>query len=290
MGSGDRRKNGFQNRVQTGFLQRLTENLWRAARAESGVAALILVLALAVLAAFILIAALPAWKRHLEDVRMTYDVQSVVTAKDVAKITYLQDGESGLVTYYYDELTHCCLSREKIGTIVPYGRSFAEQNRNGETGAAGIPNLGEEGGAQLLAVIVGEESVRARWTGKTWTYYDYTLMSREERAALRGSELAEMDRDSARRAARAARARYEEDNAEALRRGEEPGPVVYRYDIFSDTAIPEEQSSEEQAGGEQPGEALLSPVPVPYGVLFSGVVEVRIQGTQIETVWREELP
>ncbi|MDD2355981.1 MAG: hypothetical protein PHS72_07995 [Lachnospiraceae bacterium] len=204
---------------------------------RSGLALLILLLIVAVTAAVIIIIAVSAYQQHLRDAKMTFDKETVATAHDVAAVKYLQDGGDGLTIYYYDELTHKCLDRAEIGTIEPYGRSLAAQNKNAEKGAVGVPNLGDKGGAQLLAVVVENEVIHSRWTGKKWTYYDYTLMDKAERGTLTWDDKREMDKDSVAKAISASTAQYEKDNSRKLKNNEDPGIAVYDYNIKTDEAI-----------------------------------------------------
>ena len=168
----------------------------RKLRSSAGTLLVIVLLAIAVAAAFVLIIAVPGYINHLNNSKITMDAQSVVTAKYVAEVTYLQDQETGLKVYYYDELTHTCLDKKQIGLITPYGRSSKELNAHQETGAVGIPNLGGDDGAQILCVIVeeGYDTV-ARWCGKSMTYEDYNNMSQRERALLTSADYAEMDKN-----------------------------------------------------------------------------------------------
>ena len=204
---------------------------------RSRAALLVVLLIIAVAAAVIMIIIVPAYQQHLRDAKMTFDKETVATAHDVAAVDYLQDGGNGLVIYYYDEITHKCLNRDEIGTIKPYGRSLAAQNKNAETGAVGIPNLGDKGGAQLLAVVVENEVIHSRWTGKTWTYYDYTLMDKAERETLTRDDKREIDKDSVSKAILAATAQYQKDNRGKLKNNEDPGIAVYDYNIKTDEAI-----------------------------------------------------
>ena len=164
---------------------------------EEGTLLIIVLLVIAVAAAFMLIIVIPGYKNHLDKADLTCDAQSVVTAVYVAEVTYLQDGESGPVLYYYDELTHKCLDREHIDEITPYGRSRRELNLNGETGAVGVPNTGGDNGAQFLCVLVEEGyDTIARWCGKTLTYEDYNFMTPRERQLLTNADLDQMRRNA----------------------------------------------------------------------------------------------
>lgn len=206
---------------------------------QSGLALVTVLLLIAVIAAAVLILAIPGYQQHLKDAKLTMDIQSVQTCEDVASIRYLQDGAPGLQIYYYDELSHQCLDRAAIDSIEPYGRSSREQNLHGETGARGIPNLGEDhGGAQLLAVAVQEGTqVNIRWTGHDWSYLDYYYMYPAERETLTEAILAEMDRDTIVKAKNAAVSQYRKDFGKALDRGENPGTAIYDYNALNDSAV-----------------------------------------------------
>lgn len=196
---------------------------------------LIIVLAVAAAAAAVLIFIVPQYRQHRIDQRRTFDAESVATARDVCKIQYLTDAESGLVVYYYDELSHKALHRDRIGEIRPYGRCSRAENLHKETGAAGVPNLGSRGGAQLLAVAVSDGApVNERWTGKKWTYPDYYYMTQAERLQLTGSQRREMDQSSVRLAKSLAKETYEAAFERQLKEGEDPGTVVCVYDALQD--------------------------------------------------------
>lgn len=198
---------------------------------RNGISIIAFLLLILVIVAIVFVIAIPAYNSHLKAARLTFDAETVSTAHDVASVRYLQDGESGIITYYYDELSHKCLLRNEINTIKPYGRSFESENLNGETGAVGIPNLGKAGGAQLLAVTVESNSIRMRWTGKAWTYNDYLLMDKAEKNMLTSNDLHEMDRASVEKAVAAATAQYKAVYKKALRNNDNPGIAVYDYDI-----------------------------------------------------------
>lgn len=204
---------------------------------------LTIVLTVAVVSAAVLIFIVPQYRQHRIDQRRTFDAQSVATARDVCKIQYLTDGESGLVVYYYDELSHKALSRSRIGAIKPYGRCSRAENLHKETGAAGVPNLGRRGGAQLLAVAVSNGTpVNVRWTGKKWTYPDYYYMTQAERLQLTGSVRREMDQSSLRLAISLARETYKVDFEHQLKDGEDPGTAVYVYDALQDLVYYDEEA------------------------------------------------
>lgn len=218
---------------------------------EAGLALVTVLLIIAVAAAAVLIIAIPGYQQHLRNAKLTMDIQSVQTCEDVAAIRYLQDGAAGLQIYYYDELSHQCLDRKDIGTIEPYGRSSREQNLHEETGARGIPNLGEDhGGAQLLAVAVQEgEQVNIRWTGHDWSYLDYYYMYPAERETLTEDILAAMDQDSVGKAKKAAISRYRDDFRKSLDREEDPGTAVYDYIALNDSVVYDAESGAVPDGG-----------------------------------------
>ncbi len=165
-------------------------------RNEDGMILPIAILLVAVIACSILFIVIPGYQEHLRNARIETDSTSVATARDVASITYLQDGAQGLVTYYYDELTHTCLPLPKLSSIEPYGRTSAEDNKNAITGAKGVPNFGTEGGAQLIAITIqNDQIINLRWTGKKCTVLDYELMTVAERNALTDRQKDEIEAD-----------------------------------------------------------------------------------------------
>ncbi len=172
---------------------------------EDGMILPIAILLTAVVVCCILFVVIPGYQEHLRNARIETDSTSVATARDVASITYLQDGAQGLVTYYYDELTHKCLPLSKLSTIEPYGRTSQEDNKNAVTGAKGVPNFGTEDGAQLLAVTIQDDTIiNIRWTGKKCTVLDYELMTMAERNALTDQQKDEIEADRQRIAEEAA--------------------------------------------------------------------------------------
>ncbi len=163
---------------------------------DDGMILPIAVLLMAVIVCTILFVVIPGYREHLRNARIETDSTSVATARDVASITYLQDGAQGLVTYYYDELTHKCLPLSELSSIEPYGRTSAEDNKNAITGAKGVPNFGAEGGAQLIAITIqGNSIINLRWTGKKCTVLDYELMTMAERNALTDQQKDEIEAD-----------------------------------------------------------------------------------------------
>lgn len=168
----------------------------RKLHSDRGVILPIVILSVAVIAALILFVVIPGYQEHLRNARIQADVQTVETAEDVASITYLQDGGGELVTYYYDELTHKCLLRKDIDKIEPYGRCSEKDNKNSVTGAKGVPNFGDNGGPQLLAITIADGSIiNVRWTGKKYTVLDYDLMTIRERNALDAEARDEIEKD-----------------------------------------------------------------------------------------------
>ncbi len=210
-------------------------------RRKRGISLRLFLLLVVTIVAVILVFVIPGYLHHVENGRMTMDIQSVQTMEDVASITYLQDGASGFTRYYYDELTHTCLTEEKRGTIQGYGRSFANQNENAETGAAGIPNLqdtlsGIHDGPQILTVAFdGDQMIAERWTSNTWSYYDWYFMTDAERAQLTRTQRLAIDQDTVLRALTAARNEYRQDYQKLLDKGADPGLAVYNYDPITDT-------------------------------------------------------
>lgn len=210
-------------------------------RRSLGISLLLFLLLVVTIVAVILVFVIPGYLHHVENGRMTMDIQSVQTMEDVASITYLQDGASGFSRYYYDELTHTCLPEEKRDTIQGYGRSFASQNENAETGAAGIPNLqdtlsGIHDGPQILTVAFdGDQMIAERWTSNTWSYYDWYFMTDAERSQLTRTQRFAIDQDTVLRALTAARNEYRQDYQKLLDKGIDPGLAVYNYDPITDT-------------------------------------------------------
>lgn len=220
---------------------------------------LILAVTVAAVVAFIII---PGYLHHVEDGRMTMDIQSVATCRDVASVDYLQSGSDSLVFYYYDELTHQCLPEEKRAQIRGYGRSYVWQNENGETGAAGIPNLGStlsgmNDGPQILTVAVTGSGISGmRWTGPAWSCYDYYYMTDRERSMLTKEILRQIDRDSVLRALSAAQNEYLTDYRRQLKKGRDPGTAVYYFDALKDAVTFDlTLSSAKKPGGLEAGSA-----------------------------------
>ena len=148
------------------------------------------------IAAMLLLLVAEGYLRHLDDAKMSFDKQQVHRALELARIRYLGDGCPAGITYYYDAERGEMVSFDEIGDIVGYGRCSAAQNRHGETGALGIPNLDGEGGAQLLAIAVEDENTfNARWQGKRLTVYDESLMSAAERQRLSDTQRLQIEVD-----------------------------------------------------------------------------------------------
>jgi len=126
-----------------------------------------------------------AYVEHIKQMKLDYDITMVNEAEDCATVQYLTDGCPGVMVYYYDATKKICVdSTDYVWRvdIEGYGMSSEEQNLNGETGAVGIPNLGGDDGAQLLAIVVKDngDTVYSRWQGQLLTEYDLTLMTEEE--------------------------------------------------------------------------------------------------------------
>lgn len=215
---------------------------------------LFLLLAVTILAV-ILVFVIPGYQHHVENGRMTMDIQSVQTMEDVASITYLQDGASGFTRYYYDELTHTCLPEEKRSAIEGYGRSYARQNEKAETGAVGIPNLadtlsGLHDGPQILTVAFDSDRMIARrWTSNTWSYYDWYYMTDTERDHVTRTQRLAIDEDTVLRAKTASVNEYKKDYEKLLGKGADPGLAVYDYDPLTDSVRMDEPVYEKLGSG-----------------------------------------
>ena len=163
----------------------------RRLKSRSGIATLVflLVIAVSIMAAIV---GYYEYQRYLEKMKLLLDKEQVVAAERCARNTYLLDMLSGAITYYYDADTKMCIDASQIegaALIKGYGRSSQKANREGETGALGIPNKGDEGGAQFLAVTIEEDgSTNMRWQGPLLTAYDYQLMTPAERERLNQSQ------------------------------------------------------------------------------------------------------
>jgi len=170
----------------------------RISQRHSGSALLIVILVIAVVlvAAFLFI---EGYIRHVKEAALMYDQETVYEAEDMAAATYLADGcpPEGVI-YYYDDLTKQCYDASKYGwriNIDGYGRTSEEDNAHMETGAKGIPNKGDDGGAQFLAIFVIDrgETVISRWQGQILTAYDYSLMTEDERNLLTEDQLKQIE-------------------------------------------------------------------------------------------------
>lgn len=137
------------------------------------------------------------YQQHLKNSRLLFDEVTVSTAERLAKETYILDLRSGGVTYYYNELNKSLTDTRTVEgkVLIPgYGRSYASENAHAETGAVGIPNKGDNGGAQFLAVSVESDgTVHCRWQGPWLTGEDYELMTPAERDRLTISQLNQID-------------------------------------------------------------------------------------------------
>lgn len=219
-------------------------------RNRRGMSLRVFILLAAVIVLAFLVFFVPAYLQHNREQRMTFDITSVETLKDVAPVTYLQSGAEGYALYYYDELSHTCLGEDERSTIKGYGRSWKSQNENGETGALGIPNLGDtlsglHDGQQLLACAIdGDAVISLRWTSNTWSYYDYAYMTDTEKEHLSRENLTAIDMDTVLRGKTAAANEYRNDYKKQIEKQEDPGIAVYNYDPIDDTVTMDEASME----------------------------------------------
>ena len=165
-------------------------------RSNSGIALIFIVLIGAIAAVSLSILYL-GYQQHLKHARRLFDEVTVTTAERVAKETYILDIRTGGVTYYYDGIHRSVTDSARYDGKVDlegYGMSYASENRNAETGAVGIPNKGEDGGAQFLAVSVESDgTIHSRWQGPWLTAEDYELMTPEERERLTQAQLKQID-------------------------------------------------------------------------------------------------
>ena len=165
-------------------------------RSNSGIALIFIVLIGAIAAVSLSILYL-GYQQHLKNSRRLFDEVTVTTAERVAKETYILDIRSSGVTYYYDGIHRNVTDSAQYDGKVDlegYGMSYASENRNAETGAVGIPNKGEDGGAQFLAVSVESDgTIHSRWQGPWLTAEDYELMTPEERERLTQAQLKQID-------------------------------------------------------------------------------------------------
>lgn len=165
-------------------------------RSKSGIALIFVVLIAAIIAVCLSIFYL-GYQKHLRNSRRLFDEVTVDTAERVAKETYILDIRSGGVTYYYNDIhrtvTDASTFEGKVD-IPGYGRSYASENENNETGAIGIPNKGEDGGPQILAVSVESDgTIHSRWQGAWLTGEDYRLMTSGERERLTTAQKKQID-------------------------------------------------------------------------------------------------
>ena len=165
-------------------------------RSKSGIGLVFVVLIGAILAVCISIIFL-GFQQHLKNSRLLFDELTVTTAERVAKETYILDIRTGGVTYYYDgvhrNVADASTFKGKV-KLEGYGRCFASENLHGETGAIGVPNRGEDGGAQFLAVSVESDgTIHSRWQGSWLTGEDYKLMTPAERNRLTIEQLNQID-------------------------------------------------------------------------------------------------
>ena len=165
-------------------------------RSKSGIGLIFVILITSILAVCASILYL-GYQQHLKNSRLLFDELTVTTAERVAKETYILDLRSDGVTYYYDGIHRNVYDASTFTGKVDlegYGRSYEPENANGETGAVGIPNKGENGGAQFLAVSVElDGTIHSRWQGAWLTGEDYELMTPEERDRLTIDQLNQID-------------------------------------------------------------------------------------------------
>ena len=165
-------------------------------RSRSGIALIFVILIIAILAVCASIVFL-GYQQHLKNSRLLFDELTVTTAERVAKENFILDLRTSGVTYYYDGIHRNVIDastvKGKVG-LTGYGRCYESENRKGETGAIGIPNKGDNGGAQILAVSVEMDgTIHSRWQGQWLTGEDYELMTTEERERLTIEQLNQID-------------------------------------------------------------------------------------------------
>ena len=82
-----------------------------------------------------------------------------------------------------------------VGIVLRERDDGADMGRiDAETGAVGIPNLGGENGAQLLAITFeDDEHVNIRWQGNVLTPYDLELMTTAEQERLTTQQLNQIE-------------------------------------------------------------------------------------------------
>ena len=167
-------------------------------RSESGIAVIFIVLIAAIIAVCASIFYL-GYQQRMKNSRLLFDELTVTTAERVAKETYILEIISGGITYYYDDVHRSVMDASTFEgkiNIKGYGRCYESENRHGETGAVGIPNKGENGGPQILAVSVeADGSIHSRWQGRYLTAQDYELMTAAERDRLTVEQLRQIDSD-----------------------------------------------------------------------------------------------
>lgn len=256
---------------------------------QKGISLFLLLTGLLLLIAILLIILIPGYMNHLNDIRMTYDTKSVATAKEVALVQFMQSAKENRQLYWYDEISHSVVdTREKSASIKGYGRSFAAQNRNSETGAAGVPCRSEEdGGSAILALVVTPEKIEnIWWTGNAWSFWDYYYMTAEERKLLKPADYRAMDAASESTARDKARAQYEKDFKKQLEKGEDPGTVIYNYDLieeklYLDPSVPEELRGKKET---LPASAISS-----YSLAESddNIVQVTVSKADTKVDWVE---
>ncbi len=216
-------------------------------RSESGIGLIFVVLIVAIAAVCASILYL-GYQQHMKNERRFFDEVTVDTAERVAKESYILDLKDGGVTYYYNGIhrtvTEASEYKGKID-IEGYGRSFASENKNGETGAIGIPNKGGKNGAQILAVCVeADGTIHSRWQGHYLTAEDYELMTREERDRLTIDQLNQIDADLIYELGRSGSETESEDQTESKAEDSKSDPENSEVDGNSNAAGSEESSTE----------------------------------------------
>ena len=265
-------------------------------KSRRGVSVFLVLTGILLVIAILLIVLIPGYMDHLKDAKMTYDVQSVETAKEVALVEYMQSAGAGLVMYWYDELSHKVVAtKEEAAAIKGYGRSSQEQNRGNVSGAAGVPCLPQEdGGPQLLCMTVSGDSINnIWWSGNRFTYWDYFYMDQTDRTLLKQADYREMDSSSESMARSRARADYEKRFKKQLKKGENPGELVYNYDLiqdvlFLDPSMPADSSA---AALDEADKAQLLPASSISAYSLSepvgSIVQVRVDKDNTDISWVE---
>ena len=168
----------------------------RKLRSKSGIGLIFVVLIGAIIAVCLSIIYL-GYQQHMKNERLLYDELTVTTAERVAKETYILDLRLDGVTYYYDAIHKSVTDASTIEGKIKfkgYGRCYESENKHAETGAIGIPNKGDNGGPQILAVCVEDDgTIHSRWQGFYLTGDDYKLMTTAERERLTTEQKNQID-------------------------------------------------------------------------------------------------